>query len=82
MTTVQLTLSIPDNLALAARQAGLLTPEAIERLLTEAVRKQAVDELFEAADRLAASNIPPMSMEEIQAEVNAVRAARKGKAGS
>ncbi|MCG3171164.1 MAG: hypothetical protein CALGDGBN_02753 [Pseudomonadales bacterium] len=28
-------------------------------------------------DTLAAANIPPMSMEEIQAEVNAVRKAHK-----
>jgi hypothetical protein len=82
MTTVQLTLNISDSLAQAARQAGLLTPEAIERLLADAVRRQAIDEFFEAADQLAAADIPPMTMEEIQVEVNAVRTARKATARS
>jgi hypothetical protein len=31
-------------------------------------------------DKLAAANIPPMTMEEIQAEVDAVRAERKARA--
>jgi hypothetical protein len=77
MTTVELTLTLPDSLAQSAAQAGLLKPEAIEHLLREAVRHQAVDEFFEAADELAAAEFPPMSLDEIQAEVNAVRAARK-----
>lgn len=76
MTTVQLTLNISDSLAQAAQQAGLLKPEAVERLLREAVRHQDKDRFFEAADRLAAAEIPLLSLEEIQAEVNAVRAAR------
>jgi hypothetical protein len=77
MTTVQLTLNISDSLAQAAQQAGLLKPEAIEHLLREAVRRQDIDAFFAAADQLATADIPPMSLEEIQAEVNAVRAARK-----
>jgi hypothetical protein len=77
MTTVQLTLNIPDNLAFAANQAGLFQPEAMERLLREAVRQKSADELFLMADELATANMPPMTMEEIQAEVNAVRAARR-----
>lgn len=81
MTTLEVTLNLPDSLAKEAQQAGLLTPEAIERLLREAVRRKAVDELFEAADRMAAANIPPMTMEEIQAEVDAVRNARRERAG-
>jgi hypothetical protein len=76
MTTVQLTLNISDSLAEAATQAGLLKPEAVEQLLQEAVRRQAVGDFFKAADRLAAAKYPPMTLEEIQAEVNAVRAAR------
>lgn len=80
MTTVELTLNLPDSLANAAGDAGLLTPEAIERLLREAVRRKAVDELFEKMDELADANFPPMTMEEIQAEVNAVRAERRNRA--
>jgi hypothetical protein len=78
---MELTVNLPDNLANEAEAAGLLTPQAIERLLREAVRRKAIDELFQAADQLAAANIPPMTMEEIQAEVDAVRKARRERAG-
>lgn len=70
---MQLTLNIPDSLALAANQAGLLKPEAMEYLLRDVVRKKAADELFVIADELTALNMPPMTMEEIQADVNAMR---------
>ena len=78
---MELKVNLPDTLANEAKAAGLLTPQAIERLLREAVRSQAVNELFETADRLAAANIPPMTMQEIQAEVDAVRKARRERAG-
>jgi hypothetical protein len=78
MTTV--TLNLPDTLAAEANAAGLLTPEAIEQLLREGLRRKAIDGLFAAADKLAAADFPPMTMEEIQAEVNAVRAERKQRA--
>lgn len=78
---MELRVDLPDGLANEAKAAGLLTPEAIERLLREAVRRKGVDELFEAADRMAAANIPPMTMQEIQAEVDAVRKARRERAG-
>ncbi len=78
---MELKVNLPDTLANEAQAAGLLTPQAIERLLREAVRSQAVTALFETADRLAAANIPPMTMAEIQAEVDAVRQARRERAG-
>ena len=78
---MELKVNLPDTLANEARAAGLLTPQAIERLLREAVRSKAVNELFEAADRMAAANIPPMTMQEIQVEVDAVRKARRERAG-
>ena len=79
MTTIQI--DLPDATAQAAREAGLLTPEALERLLNEALRrKQAADSLLSIADRVAAVGIEPMSMEEINAEVKAARAARKKRA--
>jgi hypothetical protein len=75
MTT--LTIDLPDNLAEEASQAGLLTPNAIESILRETLRNRAVNGLFTAANKLATANFPPMTMEEIQEEVNAVRAQRK-----
>jgi len=78
MTT--LTIDLPDKLAQEARDAGLLNPEAIETMLRESLRRQAVNGLFAAADKLAAANFPPMTMEEIQQEVNAVRQQRQHRA--
>lgn len=75
MTT--LTIDLPDILANEAKDAGLLTPNAIEAMLRENLRHRAIDSLFNAADKLAAANFPPMTMKEIQEEVNAVRAQRK-----
>jgi Arc/MetJ family transcription regulator len=77
---MELTINLPDSLANEAKAAGLLTAEAIEKLLREAVRRNAVDELFDAMDRMADANLPPMTMEEIQAEVDAVRQARHERA--
>lgn len=78
MTT--LTIDLPDNLAKEAKDAGLLDPNVIETMLRENLRRRAIDGLFDAADKLAAANFPPMTMDEIQAEVNAVRAQRKQRA--
>ncbi len=66
--------SLPDNLIKEAKSAGLLTPKVIEAMLRENLRRRAVDGLFSAADKLAAANSPAMTLEEIQEEVNAVRA--------
>ena len=74
MTTIQI--ELPDATANAARDAGLLTPQALERLINDALRrKQAADSLLSIAERVAAAGIPPISMEEINAEVKAARAA-------
>ncbi|MDP2823808.1 MAG: hypothetical protein Q8O52_14175 [Sulfuritalea sp.] len=78
MMTIQI--ELPDAIAQAARDAGLLTAVALERLLNDALRRKGVNELFEKMDELADANFPPMTMEEIQAEVNAVRAERRTRA--
>jgi hypothetical protein len=75
-------IELPDATAKAAREAGLLTPQALERLLTDAIRRrQAADSLLEIADRVAEAGIEPMAMEEIDAEVKAVRTERRRRAG-
>jgi hypothetical protein len=75
MTTFQI--ELPDTTARAAQAAGLLTPEALDRLLNQALRRrEAANSLLSIADRVAAAGIAPMSMQEINAEVKAARAAR------
>ncbi len=77
MTTLEIKFSLPDNVANDAKAAGLLTPEAIETLIAEALRRKAFDEVLSNADRVEAAGIPPMSMEEINAEIEAYRAERR-----
>lgn len=75
---MELTVKLPDHLAKEARAAGLLAPQAIEKLLREAIeRRKQIDSFFATVERLRAANTPPMSEEEIQAEVDAVRAERR-----
>ena len=58
MTTIQI--ELPDATAQAARAAGLLTSQALARLLNEAIkRRQAADALLSIADRVAEAGIAP-----------------------
>jgi len=75
MTTLQI--ELPDTTATAAREAGLFTPQALDRLLTQALRRrEAADSLLALAGRIADTGIAPMSMQEINAEIKAARANR------
>ncbi len=75
MTTLEV--KLPERLARDARKAGLLSAKAIEELLREAIRKRAAQAFLAVAERVEAAGIPPMSEEEIQIEVNAVRKAKR-----
>ena len=79
MTTLELTLNLPDELASKAQAAGLLNSETIEKLLREQLRKRAGEELRAILNKIDASDEPPMSEDEIQAEINAYRAERRAK---
>jgi len=74
MTTLEVKLDLPESLAKEARQAGLLAPEELERLVREALRAKRVERLSKAREKLAAEPLPPMTPEEIQAEIDAYRA--------
>ena len=72
MVSVELQLNLPDSIAREAEVQGLLRAEAIEALLRAELRRRHVDQLFEAADRLAA--LPePLTPEDIEAEIQAAR---------
>lgn len=68
---------LPDELAQRAKNAGLLSDSAIQRLLEEAIRQQAGQRLLQVAERLHAAGVEPMTEEEIVAEVKAARAERR-----
>ena len=75
----ELTVKLPDELARQIRAAGLLDEAAVERLFRDALRKQAVGELFAALDEIQAAKLPPMSEDEVQAEIDAARAERRAR---
>jgi hypothetical protein len=72
-TTIELQLILPDDLAREAKASGLLEPGFLTALLREEARKRRIEGLFQAADRLAALDEPPLSAAEIEAEIDAVR---------
>ncbi len=73
----ELKVTLPDSLARDAREAGLLTPKAIGELLRDAMRRRAARAFLANAQRVAKAKVPPMSEAEIQAEIDAVRKARR-----
>jgi len=75
--STELKLTLPDNLAREAEASGLLTPEAIETLLREEIRRRRVDQLFSAADRLANLDAPSLTESEVEAEIEAARRSRR-----
>lgn len=80
MTTLEVKLDLPDRLAREAQAAGLLTPQALARLLRDAMRRQAAQTLLAGAARASRAGSEPLSMDEIQTEINAVRRSRKANA--
>jgi ribonuclease I len=80
MTTVQITL--PDELAQKAASAGLLSPEAMEAMLREQLRRQAVDALRAMWERAPVDELTLAIEQEIVDEVRAVRAERRRRGAS
>lgn len=75
----ELVLKLPDDLAQRAKSAGLLSDSAIQQLLEDAMRRAAGRKLLEVAERVHAAGIPPMTDEEVVAEVKAVRAEQRAR---
>ena len=82
MTTLELTLDLPDSLARDAEAEGLLTSPALAKLLKDGIARRAAERLLAGAARASAAGSKPMSMRAIQAEVNAVRADRTARKSS
>jgi hypothetical protein len=82
MTTLQVKLELPDPLAAEAQAAGLLAPKQLERMLREALRAKRAEKLAAAREVLASNPLPPMTPEEIQAEIDAYRAEVRRAAGT
>lgn len=80
MTTIEIT--IPDALAAEASGAGLLAPEAIERLLRDKLAAGRLSRFGEARAALATKPPVAMTREEITEEISAYRKGQRLAAGS
>ena len=72
-----ITITVPEDVARGLREAGLLAPEgaeALEALFRDCLRRHMVGDVIRTADRLLIPKGPPPTLEEIQEEVDAVRA--------
>lgn len=81
MTKLELNLDVPDHLAQDATRLGLLEPQTLRTLLSEAVRSRRLAQLAEARQRVADAGIEPMSEDEILAEIDAYRAEQVSRSG-
>ncbi|MEO8123787.1 MAG: hypothetical protein ABI633_07040 [Burkholderiales bacterium] len=75
MTTLQITL--PDELAQKAASAGLLSPEAIEAMLREQLRRRAGEALQAMWQRTPQEQLTPEIEQEIVERVRKLRAERR-----
>jgi hypothetical protein len=80
MTTVQITIS--DALAKAAAEEGLLEPGSIEAILRERLAATRIGRMQAARGRIAGAAAPPMTADELAAEIQAYRAERRRAAGA
>jgi len=78
MTRLELQVDLPDQLARDAQAAGLLTSSALRGLLRDAMQRHAAQSLLAGAKRASDAGSKPLSMRQIQAEVNAVRRDKRG----
>jgi hypothetical protein len=75
--SAELKINLPDALAREAEANGLLTPESIEFLLREELKRRRISGLFAAAERLASLDTPPLTESEVEAEIIAARQSRR-----
>ena len=76
MTTV--TITLPDQLAQEAQNAGLLSPELFAKWLRDQLKAQRTEALLQAADRMSSVNhAEVLSPEAVTEEIAAMRAERR-----
>lgn len=78
--SVTIQLDLPEALVREAKATGLLKTESMTDLIsTELRRRKAAAELNKVLDGVCSQPGEPMSVEEIQAEVRAVRALKRAR---
>ena len=80
--SVTVQLDLPDALVKEARASGLLESKRLGEILSNELRRTRAREQFgKMLEHARSQPGEPMSMEEIQAEVNAVREQRRREGG-
>ena len=76
--TVSITVELPARLANKAKRAGLLQPDTLERMFERAlIRQETSPRFLRALEKLSASRFPPMTTEEVDAEITAYRQGKR-----
>ena len=80
--SVTIQLDLPDALLKEAEASGLLESRRLGELVSEELRRaRSRKELGQMLDRVRSQPGEPLSLDEIQAEVNAVREERRAREG-
>ena len=75
--SITIQLDLPESVAAEAKAKGLLDPQNLTRLIEREVKAEAARrDFFDMVRELRSLPGEPMTMEQIQAEVDAVRAER------
>ena len=78
--SITIQLDLPEALAEQARAKGLLEPQELTRLIKREVSAEDdARDFFELVSKLRSLPGEPMTMDEIQSEVDAVRDARENR---
>jgi hypothetical protein len=75
----EIRMRLPEELAAMAEAQGLLDEAALRTLLRDEIRRRAGRELLAMAERLSATGVPPMTDDELAAEIAAARDERRVK---
>jgi uncharacterized protein (DUF849 family) len=76
MNKVDITLRLPEELVNRAEAAGVLTEERVTALLEMEIKRQAHAERFAQTVKQLRELEPPLTEEDIEAEIEAYRAAK------
>lgn len=78
--SITVKLDLPEDVALKAREAGLLDPARVAGLIERDLKgEEDQRSFFDIAREIRAEPGTPMTMDEVQAEVDAVRAERRAR---
>lgn len=82
MSTLELELNLPDDLAQRAQNAGLLTSDAIKSMLCQELKKRARENLHAMWTRMPRRGLTLELEQDIAEVVRAERAERRGQRNS